>query len=131
MYIVGVVKVDFPEISRDSTNFNHLYLPAPEELDKKKPHFRAFQERRFSTHICSSETKKFRKSYSPSKTVTKCKNSIPSDTSLTIRPPQRAPLGICVKKLRNFSFDCLENARNNQRVRFGIQAGYQISTAEK
>ena len=55
---IGVVKVDFPEISRDLTNFNHLYLRAPGELDKKKPHFRAFQERRFSTHIFSSETKK-------------------------------------------------------------------------
>ena len=39
--------------------------------------------------------------------------------------------GDLCEKVKKFSFDCLENARNNQRLRFGIQAGYQISTVEK
>ena len=102
--IGGVVKVDFPGFSRNSTNFNWLYLRAPEELDKKKPHFRAFQLEYFPTRHRSFETKNSRKSYSRLKIVTKCKNPIQSDTTLTIHPPQRAKRRDCVKNSRNFVF---------------------------
>ena len=98
----GVVKVDFPGFSRNSTNFNWLYLRAPEELDKKKPHFRAFQLEYFPTRRRSFETKNSRKSYGRLKIVTKCKNPIRSDTTLTIHPPQRAKRRDCVKKFKNF-----------------------------
>ena len=117
-HIRGVVKVDFLRIFQNSTNFNVPYLRAPEELDKKKPHFRTFQEQLFPTPCWSTSTDVSRKSYSRLKTVTKCKKSIRYGVRLTIRPPQRAKRGC--EKVKKFCFDCLEKTRNIENLSFGI-----------
>ena len=72
--VTGVVKVDFPGFSRNSTNFNWLYLRAPEELDNEKAHFRTFHEQTFPTPCWKLKTDVSSKSYSRLKTVTKSGN---------------------------------------------------------